>query len=148
MPFNKNTENRLPDNKDKITITQGVWGNIWFWAGDFMPTTDSAPNSNGSITPVQRDVYVYKATHYKDIVYNVNLRFISKINSEFIKKITSDKDGFFEISLPPGKYSFFVKEDSLYFGNFSDAEGTLMPAKVYVNEITKRQIDINYMAVY
>jgi hypothetical protein len=136
-----------PDNSYKVTISQGVWGNVWFWEGNFMPTTDNS--SNGKITPVIREIYVYEATRLDSVERDsINYTFLRSIHSNFITKINSDKDGFFQIALPVGKYSFFVKEDSLFFANEGDNDGYLMSAEVNENKVTKRQIDINYNAAY
>ena len=66
-----------PDNSYKVTISQGVWGNVWFWEGNFMPTTDNS--SNGKITPVIREIYVYEATRFDSVE-------IDSINYVFIKR--------------------------------------------------------------
>lgn len=145
--FSDSGNNLPPDNEYKVTIQQGVWGNVWFWEGNFMPSTDNS--SDGKITAVVRNIYVYEATRYDSVlVDSTKAIFIQEIYSNFIEQITSDKDGFFQIALPPGKYSFFVKEDSLYFANESDGDGYLMSAEVIPNTVVKRQIDINYEAVY
>lgn len=135
-----------PDNQNKVTIKQGVWGNVWFWEGNFMPTTDNS--SNGKITAVERKIYIYEATRIDSVIRDsIRRTFIKEINSNYVNEVASDKDGFFQIVLPPGKYSFFVKEDSLFFANQSDGEH-LMPAEVNSNKVVKRQIDINYKAIY
>jgi hypothetical protein len=135
-----------PDNEYKVTIKQGVWGNVWFWEGDFMPTTDNS--SNGNITAVERDVYIYEATTDSMVEPPNGSTFHTKINSQLISIIRSDASGFFQFSLEPGKYSFFVKEDSLFYANLWDGEGHIQSATVSENSITKRQLDINYNAVY
>ena len=140
----KNIEKGLPDNEEKVTIKQGVWGNIWFWEGDFMPGNDES--SGGTITPVVRDVYIYEATNINMVTGH--LPFIEEVNSSFIGMVTSDKDGFFQISLNPGKYSFFVKEDSLFYATELDGDGDLMPAEVKPDSVVKRQIDITYKAAF
>ncbi len=139
------TENLYPlDNSYKVTISEGVWGNVWFWEGDFMPGSP-----DGTITPVVREIYVYEATKGSLVIRDDNqYPLIKEINSELITKIKSDSDGFFEIVLPEGKYSFFAKEDSLFFGSESNGEGYLMSAEVKSNQVTKRQININYKAAY
>ncbi|XOV92170.1 MAG: hypothetical protein ACFHWX_18415 [Bacteroidota bacterium] len=38
-------------NGDMVTIEQGIWGDIWFWEGDFMPICPS-----GTISPVERTI--------------------------------------------------------------------------------------------
>ncbi len=139
------TENFYPpDNTERVTISEGVWGNVWFWEGDFMPGSP-----DGTITPVVREIYVYKATK-GNLIQRDNERYplIKEINSELVTIIKSDFSGFFEIVLPEGKYSFFAKEDSLFFGSESDGAGYLMSAEVISNQITKRQININYKAAY
>ncbi len=141
------TSNKLiypPDNEYKVTITQGVWGNVWFWKGDFMPFID--PN-RAKIYPVIRKIYVYEATN-DSMVERASFTFFRKINSELITTVSSGIDGFYEVSLPPGKYSFFVKEDSLFYANGWDGEGDILSATVTENNTTKRQIDITYAAVY
>jgi hypothetical protein len=136
-----------PDNFNKVTISQGVWGNVWFWEGNFMPSTDNS--SNGKIIPVIREIYVYEATRFDSVEKDSsNYVFIRSIYSNLITKVNSDKDGFFQVTLPVGRYSFFVKEDSLFFANESDGDGYLMSAEVNENKVTKRQIDINYKAAY
>ena len=135
-----------PNNEYKVTISQGVWGNVWFWEGDFMPIIDP---KYAKITPVVRNIFIYEATRFDSVIRDSgSYSFIKSINSNFVAEITSDKDGFFQINLPPGKYSFFVKEDSLFFANGTDGDGYIMPAEVIADKVTKRQININYKAVY
>jgi len=139
-----NTSFYPPDNNDQVTINEGVWGNVWFWEGNFMPSTDGP--SGGKITPVKRVIYAYKATQY-DEVEPGNGIFFNKINTELVAVTVSRTNGFYQILLPPGKYSFFVKENDMYYANGADNEH-IQPAIVVENEVTKRQIDINYKAVY
>lgn len=145
------TENELkypPDNEHKVSIAQGVWGNVWFWEGDFMPgVTSNQSSSQSKVMPVIREIFIYEATT-NDMVESPNSTFYSKINSNLIATTHSDADGFFQISLAPGKYSFFVKEDALLYANLWDSEGHIQSAVVVENGVTKRQININYNATY
>jgi hypothetical protein len=131
-----------PDNHEQVTIAQGVWGNVWFWEGNFMPGS-----STGTITPVIREIFVYEATRY-DSVVNAGPPFYRDILTKQVAKTESNKTGFFQIALKPGQYSFFVKEDSLYYANGSDSAGYILTARVFPNTVTKRQIDIDYRAAY
>ncbi len=140
-----NSNFRPRDNFYKVTIEQGVWGNVWFWEGDFMPTTDNS--SNGRITAVEREIYVHEAT-VDSMLVPQNGVFYTEINSKLIATIYSDEDGFFQITLEPGKYSFFVKENSKFYANSWDSEGHVLSAKVTNSKVTKRQIDITYKATY
>lgn len=134
-------------NEKRVTISQGVWGNVQFWEGDFMPSIGSKPR--GKITPVVREIYIHEAARHSDVVYSsTNAVFIKQIKTKLVKKISSDKMGFFQTKLEPGIYSFFVKEDSLYFASETSGDGYLMAAGVKENTVSKRQININYKAVY
>ncbi len=53
-----------PDNAYKVSIKQGVWGNVWFWEGNFMPGDG---NTSGKITPVVREIYIYEATKFNEV---------------------------------------------------------------------------------
>jgi hypothetical protein len=48
-------------NSDAVTIKQGLWGDVWFYKGDFMPMYAS-----GSITTVERTVHIYQQTRRED----------------------------------------------------------------------------------
>jgi len=136
-----------PDNSGKVTINQGVWGNVWFWEGDFMPS--SSNSSNGTIKPVIRDIYIYEATTYEMVDHSGLLgAFYRSINSDLVAKIKSDDSGFFQYELQPGTYSFFVWEDSLYYANLLDENGYILPAVIKPDSVTKRQIDITYKACF
>jgi len=142
------TSNQLqnpPDNEYKVTITQGVWGNVWFWEGNFMPMIDP---HHAKITPVIRKIYVYEATNDSMVERSGGGSFFRKINSNLITTLSSGIDGFYQVSLPPGKYSFFVKEDSLFYANSWDGEGDILSAIVTENNVVKNQIDITYKATY
>jgi hypothetical protein len=131
-----------PDTSNQVTITQGIWGNVWFWEGDFMPGSVS-----GTITPVQREVLVYEATRYDSVVF-AGGGFYRAIFTKLVAVTRSNATGFYEVSLPPGKYSLFVVEDSLYYANPSDNMGHIQPGTVAANQVTKVQIDIDYRAAY
>ncbi|OGU77796.1 MAG: hypothetical protein A2V93_10995 [Ignavibacteria bacterium RBG_16_34_14] len=133
-----------PDNEHKVSISQGVWGNVWFWEGNFMPIIDP---DHAKITPVVREIFIYEATN-DSMVEPPYGTFHTKINSNLIATTYSDEDGFFQISLAPGKYSFFVKEDTLYYANRWDGEGHILSAIVTENNVTKNQIDITYKATF
>ncbi|MEK9138379.1 MAG: hypothetical protein AAB393_14735 [Bacteroidota bacterium] len=132
-----------PDTSTQVTITQGVWGNVWFWEGNFMPGSAS-----GTITPVRRELLVFEATRVDSAVRSRDGGFYLAIMTRFVARTTSNSTGFFQITLPPGKYSVFVNEDKLFYASVSDGAGHLQPATVLPNSVTKVQIDITYKAVY
>ncbi|MBX2991451.1 MAG: hypothetical protein KF749_09795 [Bacteroidetes bacterium] len=132
-----------PDSQTLPTITQGVWGIVYFWKGDFMP---GGP-PRGTITPVSREIYVYEATR-SDQVVSEGIVFYQRINTRFVTKTKSNRSGFYQVALPPGKYSFFVKEGSLFYANYWDGEGHILPGAVYADSLTNVRIDITYEATF
>jgi len=136
-----------PDNHEKVTITQGAWGNVWWWEGDFMPTTDPG-GPGGRITPVVRTVYVYELTTVQQVDQVEYSPFYRAIHSDLVDSVQSDITGFFQCSLDSGRYSFFIREDSLYYANGFDGVGNILPVTVKPDSLTRVQIDISYKATY
>jgi hypothetical protein len=102
---------------------------------------------SGTIAPVQREVRVYEATRY-DSVVSTGGGFYRAIATRLVAITRSNRTGFYQVSLPPGKYSLFVLEDSLYYANHTDYAGHIQPGTVAADQITKVQIDITYRAAY
>lgn len=136
-----------PSQEHRVTISQGVWGQVWFWEGDFMPTPCSGKQLHGTITAVKRELFIHEATTFDQVERTDSPVFFSAIFTPLIATVTSDSLGFFQITLPPGKYSFFVKEDSLFYANGVD-DSHIMPVVVTADSVSKRQININYRAAF
>jgi len=133
------------DRSDQITITQGMWGNVWFWEGNFMPSASG--NQSGKVTPVERDVWIFEASE-NDSVVGAGGAFYRQILTTLRAKTRSNRTGFYQVALPPGKYSVFVTEDSLYYANGNDSMGHIPSGVVVPNTVTKVQVDITYKAAY
>ena len=132
-------------NDDNVTIDQGIWGDVWFHEGDFMPNCPS-----GTITAVSREIRVHVLTTRDDVVVasDVYFPFYSEINTELVATTWSGSDGFFEVELPPGQYSIFVVEDTLFYSGRGDGVGNINPVEVFENEVTEILFNINYEATY
>lgn len=133
-----------PDNHELVTIQQGVWGNVWFWEGDFMPF------GWGRITPVSEMIYIHELTLCNALEPPVGT-FFTQINTAPLDSIESGENGFFEIALPPGEYSVFVRLDTLYYANwFSDCSSVpcVTPVVVTSDSVSHFQIDITFNATF
>lgn len=129
-------------NMEKVTINEGIWGNAWFWEGDFMP-----PCPSGDIEPVEREVYVYELTSRDEADQPDSTPFFKNIETELVEQTTSDESGFFQLQLEPGTYSLFVKEDSLYYAN-GFKNGNISPITITRDSLTNVQFDITYEATF
>ena len=133
-----------PRNHHKVTIEQGIWGDVWFWEGDFMP-----PCPSGTVTAVPRELRIHELTSFEQVVQaEAHPAFYSAVNSEFIASTWSDESGFFEVALEVGTYSVFAIEDSLYFANGSDGYGNIWPIEVVDGEVSETLFHIDYLKTW
>lgn len=130
-----------PRNSHKVTIKQGVWGDVWFWSGNFMP------EGRGEICQVKRKVYVYELTTLNEVEQIVYTPFYSAINTKLVTIVESDNEGFFQIELEPGKYSLFVKEDGKFYSNLFNSDG-IFPVNIKSDNVIEVRFDITYKAVF
>jgi hypothetical protein len=135
-------------------ISQGIYGLVLFWEGDFMPTYPE-DDSGGSVYPVVRDVCIFEAVLHRDIEWTyveiepgIYTYLAAAIPSELVKVVKSDKEGYFEAELPPGMYSIFVRENGYYYATRVDGAGYVFPAEVGEGGTVGVKFDITYMAAY
>jgi hypothetical protein len=142
---------RCTNHKDlmgsKPTITQGFWGRVEFWEGDFMPRPPTE-KSTGTITCVCRKILIYELTHYNQ-VHSVpeNSAFFDRIFTSRVAITWSNAEGYYQIALPSGHYSLFVEENGLFYANRFD-DGDIQPVIVLPDSITRYDIKIDYKACY
>ena len=131
-----------PRNNHKVIIKQGVWGDVWFWSGDFMPV------GRGKICQVERKVMVFESTKLADVVQNGFSAFYTEVNTKLVKTIISDKDGFFQLDLQPGNYSLFIMEEDMYYANSFGSGGIIFPINIESEKVTEVRFDITYNATF
>lgn len=130
-------------NAARVTIQQGIWGDVWFWEGDFMPVCPS-----GTVTAVQREVRVYELTTTAmcDSVYGGG--FFQGPHSRLLAVGHSDARGFFQIPLDPGRYTLCVVEGDRLYANGLGGANEIYPVEVHAGSVTGIRFDITYRAVY
>jgi len=126
----------------EVTITQGIWGEVLFWEGDFMPIDPS-----GTVTPVARQIFIYDATHFSMVEIEGG-GFYSQIGTDMVTQAASNENGCFEVELEPGRYSVFVWENGLFYANGGDGQGFIYPVTVSQGATTRISFNIDYMATY
>jgi hypothetical protein len=136
-------DNRPRRNADEVTIAQGMWGDVWFFEGDFMPTCPQ-----GHVRAVSREVVVFELAMPDDATPGAAPGFYSEIHTQELARTTSDRAGFFQVELPPGDYSVFVVENdefyTCYFGNGM----SLAPVSVTSGEVSDVRLDITYLSTW
>jgi hypothetical protein len=131
-----------PRNADKVSITQGIWGDVWFWSGNFQPACIA-----GTVVPVSRELLVHELTPLDSVIVAPGgAPFYSEIHTPLIATTQSDASGFFQVDLAPGTYSIFVREDSLFYANSGDGSGNIWPVTVLADSVRGIRFDIRYEA--
>lgn len=128
-------------NGDRVSISQGIWGDVWFLEGNFMP----GGGAKGSIKTVRREIRIHEKTPLEDVVKINGSSFYSEVKSKLIATVWSDVDGFFEVRLDPGIYSVFVIENSLYYATRNNGI-YINPVVVSENQVAELLFQITYKA--
>ena len=134
------------DYSKYVTITQGLWGSVVFREGDWQPQIDESAIEY----PVKRTIYIYQLTTTSQAIQDngQGSSFFSQINSQLVGQTKSNKNGFYQIELPPGQYSVFVEEKGEYYCTSWDGYGNMCPVTINSNATTEKHLLIDYKAVY
>lgn len=125
------------------TISQGVWGRVEFWEGNFQPG-----EPGGKITYVKRTILFFEKTTLNSVVQDsCDPRFFLVVNSQLVGSTESNRDGYFQIHLPEGEYSVFVWEKDRYYANLTDGN-YIFPVRGEKDKLTEILIVIDYLAYY
>jgi hypothetical protein len=128
-------------NENLVTIDQGVWGDVWFWEGDFMP-----PCPTGTVTAVSRQMRIYEVAGLDDVDPAGHGSFYSAVHTPLVAIVESGDNGFFEAALAPGEYSVFALEDTLLYASWVAGGGSVSPVTVEVGEVTGVIFEITYLS--
>jgi hypothetical protein len=132
-----------PRNDDCVTIAEGLWGDVWFWDGDFMPVCPA-----GSVTPAVREIRIHQVARLDDVTPGPRASFYASVHTPLVATVQSDRFGFFEAELPPGAYSVFSVEDTLLYASGFGGEGEINPAEVLPGRVTSVRFDITWRASF
>jgi hypothetical protein len=122
---------------------QGILGQVLWFEGNQMPGFDREPDPGKGIA---REIHIYELT--KQSQASASDMFFDKIQTKRIAIAKSDDEGFFNISLAPGSYSVFVKEESGLFANLFDGDNHIYPVVVEAGKYNELVISVNYQAAY
>jgi hypothetical protein len=124
---------------------QGIEGYVYRVSGNQMPSPDRKPVAPKGI---KTTLYIYQLTNISQTIRQGQTAFYSSIKTKLISKIGTDSNGYFKISIGPGRYSLFTKKDELFFANWFDKDNNIAPAEVLPGKMTKIEFTVDYDAVY
>lgn len=130
------------------TITQGIYGQVLERYGDWMPFYDPNDGQRG-YRPLVREVYVYEYTKDEDFDSFDSMSYMcyypaDNMPKPLVAKTISNKDGYYQVQLAPGSYSFFLLEEGSMYANGWDAYGGIMPITVIVDSVRYADLVINH----
>ncbi|HEX3078977.1 MAG TPA: carboxypeptidase-like regulatory domain-containing protein, partial [Puia sp.] len=123
----------------------GIEGYIFRISGNRMPSPDTKLSPPKGIKAV---LYVYQLTSLGQVTRQGESAFYTSIGTKLVQTVTSDENGYFFLSLPPGEYSLFTKKDALFYANNFDSDNHIAPVKVVAHKVTQVNFNIDYDAVY
>ncbi|ULQ55240.1 hypothetical protein KJS94_11360 [Flavihumibacter rivuli] len=133
-------------NKGRVSITQGVYGTIWFTEGNCMPGVGGTPDCR--TCPVSRELRIYEYTVMNDVELSTKGGgFFSRFNTRLVATTRSDANGFFQLTLAPGTYTMAVVEDGLLYANRFDRGTGIFPISVGTG-VSQEDFPITYKAVF
>ena len=141
-----------PDQAHRVSISQGAWGHVWFWRGNFKNNDPNYGCGGGTVRPVERLVLIYEEAIWPDDVVASEdppgQGFFAGIRTPVVDSVPTDSLGFFEIPLPVGRYSLFVREDSLYYARGGAPNRAIGLIEVPEGGVDRVQIDLKYKAAF
>jgi hypothetical protein len=133
-------------NSSKVTITKGVWGTVSIRQGNCMPMVGPTP-STCTECAIQREVRIYAYTKSINATPATPVNGLyDSFNTQLIKTVTTDAQGFFQADLPDGKYTVVFVEDGKLYASTGDGQGGISPV-----EIQQTKVNLNLVlnrAVY
>ncbi len=143
----------IEHNLAKVAYSQGLAATVIMEEGNCMPYVSDEPEPNPDCQryPVQREIYIHEYTTTDQATLDPELEspmFYSHVETQLIKTVISDDEGFFEVELQPGTYSLFIKEMGSLFANSWDNHGGIQPVIIEPDEMTIVLLNINHSAYY
>ena len=135
---------------------QGIYGKVEFLSGDFMPLAvqpgkPAVSNARNNQSGVKRKLLLFSPPLVADSAHGVfqDGYFVTVKGRKPTYSAFSTKEGEYKIKAKPGVYSLVVVEpDGMLFCNGEDESGNLCAVKVEAKNWNKKEIKINYKAVY
>lgn len=134
-------------NAKRVTITSGVWGTVSSTEGNCMPTIFPARNDCRTCA-VQRKVRVYEYTTLQQaITSDPSKVFSDDFTTKLVAETESDAYGFYQVSLPPGKYTIVVVENGKLYANSWDGNNGINPFSCTGGRVNVN-LSMTYKAVF
>jgi hypothetical protein len=141
--YSGNIEELIEKNIAKISINTGIAGTLLKKEGNCMPMIGATTSCKSY--PVSRIIQIYEYTNQNEVEGWGPL--FDSVNSKLITQCDADQEGFFQVTIDPGKYSVFICEKDKFYANSFDGQGGIYPLTVKSDSISIIKLTLDY-AVY
>lgn len=124
---------------------EGIEGYLYKVSGNQMPSPDIRPAVPKG---AKGYLYIYELTNINQAVKKTGSSFYSSVSTRLIRKVRTNSNGYFKVILAPGKYSIFIKKDTVLYANRFDSQNNIAPVEVKRRKMTKVEVRMDYNAVY
>ena len=124
-------------------LRQGIKGNVYLASGNQMPSPDLPPSKPKGIKSTLAIFELTNASHLKN-----SGKFYETPSTKLVEQIQTDENGAYKVKLKPGKYSLFIKIDSLYYSNVFDDKFNIHPVEIKKGKWSIDIFKVSYDAVY
>lgn len=115
------------------SLAQGVRGEVRKLTGDQMPNSPDQPSS-GKTELVQTTVWIFAAP----IPGNSSPRWPvaeAEQHPNLVRQVESDRNGCYQVELPPGEYTIFSQYDDYLYLNSFQGDGSYSSVEVLPNQL-------------
>lgn len=126
-------------------ISQGINGTVTELTGNQMPMKDAPP---AVPKPVVTTVLIYEPTHISQVSRIGTSAIYTAIRTKQVASADTDSTGAFQVALPPGSYSVFVKLSNGFYANLFDAENNIALFRVEEGKVTTARISVTNRAAF
>lgn len=131
--------------KPSFAGKQGIEGYLYRISGNQMPSPDVKRSAPQGIKGV---IYIYEITNASQAVRQENTSFYSSLSTKLVRQVQTKNNGYFKVRLPAGRYSLFIKKDSVFYANRFDSDNNIAPVEVLPKKMTRVEVRQDYNAVY
>ncbi|MBS7564303.1 carboxypeptidase regulatory-like domain-containing protein [Mucilaginibacter sp. Bleaf8] len=118
-------------------------GHIYYLSGNQMP---GPGRTTGKSRGVKREILIYRPTTSKGTSGQMPL--FSQINTKLVARTQSNASGYYQVKLPAGKYSVFIKEENGFFAAEADGEEHLNPVVIPAGHPLTKDFTITLHAAF
>ena len=126
---------------------QGIEGTARRISGNQMPSPKYHPGPPSGVRAV---VCVFRLTSQNQVTGAGKTGLYRSVQTLLVRQTDTDDSGHFRILLPPGTYSVFTKNGSLFYATRRDEKNNIAPVEVLPGKMTRVDcsVESDHAAVY